>query len=154
VLVYAAARVPAFAALVAGIGVFGALLLGFVLVRRTDDLLPWALAMLGVAYTVSLFMHGSAVDEAAPLVAAGLLLCGELAAWSLDERHAIAAEREVVLRRALGLGALVLAGLGAATAVVAFAAWSAGGGLAWTTLGAAAAVVVVGVAAQLVRRTA
>ena len=46
------------------VGVFGALLLAFVLVRRMDDLLPWALGMLGVAYTVSLFVHGSAVDEA------------------------------------------------------------------------------------------
>jgi len=153
VLAYAAARVPSFAALVAAIGVFGALLLAFVLVRLADDLLPWALAVLGVAYTVSLFVHGAAVDEAAPLVAAGLLLCGELAAWSLDERHAIAAEREVVLRRALALGALVLAGLGGAAAVVAFAASSAGDGLVWTALGAAAAVLVVGVAAQLARRT-
>lgn len=153
-LAYAAARVPSFAALVAGVGVFGAVLLAFVLVRRVDDLLPWALGMLGVAYTISLYVHGSAVDDAAPLVAAGLLLCGELAAWSLDERHAIAAERDVVLQRALALGALVLAGLGAAAAVVAFAASSAGNGLAWTALGSVAAVLVVGVAAQLVRRTA
>ena len=153
-LAYAAARVPAFAALVAGIGVFGALLLALVLVRRMDDLLPWALAVLGIAYTVSLFVHGSAVDEAAPLVAAGLLLCGELAVWSLEERHAIAAEREVVLRRAFALAALVLAGAAAAAAVIASAASSAGGGLAWTALGSAAAVLVVGVAALLVRRTA
>lgn len=153
-LAYAAARVGSFAALVAGVGVFGAVLLAFVLVRRADDLLPWALAMLGVAYTISLYVHGSAVDEAAPLVAGGLLLCGELAAWSLDERHAIAAERDVWLQRALALGALVLAGLGAAAAVVAFAASSAGNGLAWTALGSVAAVLAVGVAAQLVRRTA
>jgi hypothetical protein len=154
VLAYAAARVPSFAALVAGVGVFGAVLLAFVLVRRVDDLLPWALGMLGVAYTISLYVHGSAVDDAAPLVAAGLLLCGELAAWSLDERHAIAAERDVVLQRGLALGALVLAGLAAAAAVIAFAASSAGDGLAWTALGSVAAVLVVGVAAQLVRRTA
>ena len=152
-LAYAAARVPSFAALVAAIGAFGAVLLAFVLVRRTDDLLPWALAVLAVAYTISLFVHGAAVDEAAPLVAAGLLLCGELAAWSLDERYAIAAERAVVLRRALALGALVLAGLGASAAVVAFTASSAGNGLAWTALGAAAAVLVVGVVARLARRT-
>ncbi len=145
VLAYAAARVPSFAFLVAAVGVFGALLLAFVLVRRVDDLLPWALGMLGVAYTISLFVHGSAVDDAAPLVAAGLLLCGELAAWSLDERHAIAAERDVWLQRALALGALVLAGLGAAAAVVGFAASSAGDGLAWTVLGSVAAVLAVGV---------
>jgi hypothetical protein len=146
--------VPAFAGLVVGIGLIGALLLAVVLVRNTDEFLPWALVCLGVAYTVSLFVHGSAVDAGAPLVAAGMLLCGELAAWSLDARHAIAAEREVVLRRALALAALTLAGLGAAAAVIAFAASSFGGGLGWTVLGAVAAVAVVGLAAQLVRRTA
>ncbi|HXY82009.1 MAG TPA: hypothetical protein VEH55_11620 [Gaiellaceae bacterium] len=153
-LAYAAARVPSLAGLVVAIGLLGALLLAFVLVRRADDLLPWALAVLAVAYTVSLFVHGAAVDQAAPLVAAGLLLCGELAAWSLDERHGMAAERAVVLRRALALGTLVLAGLGASAAVVAFTAASAGNGLAWTAVGAAAAVLVVGTAARLARRTA
>jgi hypothetical protein len=152
VLAYAAARAPNVAALVAGIGAVGAVLLAFVLVRSADELLPWALVFLGGAYAVSLFVHGASVDEGAPLVAAGLLLCGELAAWSLDERHAIAAERDVVLRRAVALAALALAGLGAAAAVIAFAAAPAGGGLGWTVLGAAAAVLVVGLAAQLARR--
>jgi hypothetical protein len=152
VLAYAAARAPDVAALVAGIGAVGALLLAFVLVRGVDELLSWALVLLGGAYTVSLLVHGAAVDEGAPLVAAGLLLCGELAAWSLDERHAIAAEREVVLRRAVAVALLALAGLGAAAAVVGFAAAPAGGGLGWTVLGTAAAVLVVGVAAQLARR--
>jgi hypothetical protein len=152
VLAYAAARVPDVAALVAGVGAVGALLLAFVLVRGVDELLSWALVLLGGAYTISLFVHGAAVDEGAPLVAAGLLLCGELAAWSLDERHAIAADREVVLRRAVAVALLALAGLGAAAAVVGFSAAPAGGGLGWTVLGAAAAVLVVGVAAQLARR--
>ena len=153
-LAYAAARVPNVAALVAGIGAVGAVLLAFVLVRSADELLPWALIFLGGAYAVSLFVHGASVDESAPLVAAGLLLCGELAAWSLDERDAVAAEREVVLRRAVALAALALASLGAAAAVIAFAAAPAGGGLGWTVLGAAAAVLVVGLAARLARRPA
>ena len=59
-----------------------------------------------------------------------------------------------MLQRGLALGALVLAGLGAAAAVIAFAASSAGDGLAWTALGSVAAVLVVGLAAQLARRTA
>jgi len=152
VLAYATARVSSVAALVAGIGAFGGVLLGLVLVRSAGALLPWALVFLGGAYTVALFVHGAGVDEGAPLVAAGLLLCGELAAWSLDERHAIAAERDVVLRRAVALTVLALAGLAAAAAVVGFAAAPAGGGLGWTMLGAAAAVLVVGIAAQLARR--
>ncbi len=68
--------------------------------RRADDVLPWALVLAGVAYAVPLFVRGRGVDEGAPLVAAGLLLCGELAAWSFDERWAIRAERAVVLARA------------------------------------------------------
>ena len=154
VLAYAAVRVPAYAGVVVGIGLVGALPLAAVLVRSSEEFLPSALVCLGVAYSVSLFAHGSAVDARAPLVAGGMLLCSELAAWSLDARHGIAAERAVVLRRALALAALTLAGLGAAAAVVAFAASSYGGGLGWTVLGAVAAVAVVGLAAQLVRRAA
>jgi hypothetical protein len=45
----------------------------------------------------------------------------------------------------------VLAGLGASALVLALAAAPVGGGLAWTVLGAAAAVVVVGLAARLSR---
>jgi hypothetical protein len=130
----------------------GALALAFVLVRGLDGLLPWALAALGAAYAVSLVLHGSGVDGAAPLVAAGLLVCGELAAWSLDERHGIAAERPVWLARAWALAALVAASVAAAGLVVALSL-APGNGLAWTVAGSAAAVLAVGLAVRLGRRT-
>ena len=153
VLAYAAIREPAFAGLITGIGAVGAVLLGFVLARRMDELLPWALILLGVAYTLSLVVHSHGVDGGAPLVAAGLLVCAELAVWSLDERHAIAAERPVVAGRATALGALIIASIAAAALVVALSL-APGSGLAWTALGAAASVLVVAVAVRLSQRAA
>jgi hypothetical protein len=150
VLAYAALREPKIATLVCGIGAIGAVLLAFVLVRRLDDLLPWAVIPLGIAYSVSLLLHGAGVDGGAPLVAAGLLLCAELAAWSIDEEFAIPAERAVVLARASALAALVLGSLVVATVVVSLSLVPASG-LAWTVLGTAAAVGVVGLAVRLAR---
>jgi hypothetical protein len=126
-------------------------LLLFALLRRANDVLPWAIVLLGVAYAIPLFVHGRAIDDAAPLVGAGLLLCSELAAWSFDERWRIRAERSVVVARGTAVALLVLAGLGASGLVVALAAAPVGGGLAWTVLGAAAAVLVVGLVARLSR---
>lgn len=153
VLAYAALREPKLAALICGIGAPGVVLLVFVLVRRLDNVLPWVLIPLGIGYTVSLVVHGSSVDGGAPLVAAGLLLCAELAAWSLDERDSIRTERSVVTARASALAALVLAGLAVAALVVGLSVMPAGG-LAWTVLGAAASVLVVAIAVQLARRPA
>jgi hypothetical protein len=151
VLAYAASREPKFVLLIAGIGAIGAGLLVFVLVRRADELLPWALISLGIAYTASLVLHGSAVDGGAPIVAAGLLACAELAAWSLDEQHAISAERAVVVARAAALGTLVAVSIAVSGLVVALSL-APGTGLAWTVLGAAASVMAVGVAVRLGRR--
>jgi len=153
VLTYSASKEPDFASLIAGIGAVGAVLLMFVLARRMDQLLPWALIVLGSAYTVSLVVHGSGIDGGAPLVAAGLLICAELAAWSLDEQHAIATERPVVVARATALGALVAVSTAAAALVIA-ASLAPGSGLAWTVLGAAASVLVVALVVRLAHRTA
>jgi hypothetical protein len=153
VAAYAVAHASEVGGLVAAIGAVGGALLAVVLVRGAQDLLAWSLATLGAAYAVSLAVSGRAVDEAAPLVAVALLLCAELAAWSLDERWRIAAEPAVVRRRALALGGLAAAGLLAATLVIAVAAAPAGRGLAWTTLGAAAAVCAAGAGVAVSRRS-
>jgi hypothetical protein len=152
VLAYAVAHASEVGGLVAGIGAVGAVLLAAVLVRGAQELLGWSLATLGGAYAVSLAVSGRAVDEAAPLVAAALLLCAELAAWSLDERRRIAAQPAVVRRRAVALAILAGAGLAAAALVIAVAAAPAGRGLAWATLGAAAAVCAVGAGVAVARR--
>ena len=135
------------------LGGAGALLLVLLLVRARAELVPWPPALLGVAYAVELVIRGPRVDEGAPLVAVGLLLCGELAAWSIDERLPIVAERAVVQARAVALGALAFGSLTLAVLVVALAAAPAGSGLAWTILGAGSAVGVVGLAVRLARRS-
>ena len=134
----------------------GAVLVLHVLVlalwRGLEELLPAAMVCLGGAYTAAAITHGASVDERAPLVAAGLLLCCELAAWSLDERPWSAAERAVVRARAAALAALVGGALAAAALVVAVAAAPAGRGLEWTAAGAASAVLVVALAIRAGRR--
>jgi hypothetical protein len=148
VVAYVATRHPPIAIVAVLLGAVGALMLLFVLVQRVAELLPWSLALVGIAYTIAILARGSVVDEGAPLVGVALLLCAELATWSLDERRAIAAERAVVVARATALAVLALAGLGVGALVLALAAAPVGGGLAWTALGAAAAVLVVAIAAR------
>ncbi|HET8895400.1 MAG TPA: hypothetical protein VFM96_15025 [Gaiellaceae bacterium] len=150
-LAYAVAREPAFAAAIAGIGGIGAVMLAFVLVG-SEELLVWAIACLGGAYALSLVAHGSAIDPRAPLVALGLFACAELASWSLQERHARATPHAITGARAFAVAALALSGLAAAALVLAISAVPAGNGVAWTVLGAAAAVAILGVAARLAQR--
>lgn len=144
-MAYSVTREPTLAPLIAPVAAFGALLLVFVLIRRTDDLLGWAILLNGLAYAGATIAHGTHVDEAAPLVGVALLLCAELSTWSLDERWSIEAERSVHAARLAGVAALGVAGLAVSALVVALATASIGGGLVWTMLGAAAVVGVLAV---------
>jgi hypothetical protein len=152
VLAYTLSRSGKAAPATGAIGGVGALLLVVLLARARAELVPWPPALLGVAYAVELVIRGPHVDGAAPLVAVGLLLCGELAAWSIDERFPIAVERAVIQARAVALGALSFGSLVIAALVVALASAPAGSGLAWTVIGAGSAVAVVGLAVGLARR--
>jgi hypothetical protein len=149
---YAATREAAVAPVVLTIGALGVLLLLFMLVRRVTELLGWTIVLGGLAYAIAFLAHGTHVDEVAPLVGAGLLLSSELATWSVDARWPVAADRAVVVSRAIAVCGLCLAGLAAGALVVGLTAAPVGGGVAWTALGAAAAVLVVAVAARLARR--
>jgi hypothetical protein len=145
VFAYSVTREPTLAPLIAPVAAFGGLLLLFVLVRRTDDLLGWAILLNGLAYAGATIAHGTHVDEAAPLVGVALLLCAELSTWSLNERWSIRAERGVHAARLAGIASLGVAGLAVSALVVALATASIGGGLVWTMLGAAAVVGVLAV---------
>ena len=134
------------------LGAVGALFLLWSLVRASVEMIPWAIGLVAVGYGVALVVRGRHLDEAAPLVAVGLFLCAELASWSIDERLAIPSERAVVLARAFALGALALASLAVAALAVGLSAAPIGSGLAWTALGAASAVGIVGAAVALARR--
>lgn len=134
------------------LGGVGAMLLGFVLVRGLLDLLGSALLFAGACYVLGLFAGGHVLDEAAPLVAAALLACAELAAWSLEDRPRVSADQGLTFARGRAVALLVLSGLAASALVLVVAAAPVGGGLAWTVLGASAAVAVVAVIGRLSRR--
>lgn len=135
-----------------GIAGLGLLVLAYALVRGREAPVAAALATLGLAYTLALLARGHAVDQGSPIVAAALLLAGELAAWSTAERDAITAERSVWTSRALGVAGLALGGLAIATLVVALSAAPTGRGLGWTTLGAVATVAAIALATVFARR--
>jgi hypothetical protein len=149
VLAWACALSPRFMPVLLFLGGCGLALLGLVLVRGLDDLLGTAVLLLGVCYVLGLLVGRHTLDEAAPLAAAGLLLSTELAAWSLEERVRVHAARRLWFARAAAVAVLVLGGLLASSLVLAVAATSVGGGLAWSFAGATAAVLAVVVAARL-----
>lgn len=111
-----------------------------------------SLFLAGATYVGFLVLDHPGVDPAAPLVAVLLLLSGELAAWSLDERWAMRMDSGIVWRRAVALSVLALVGLALSTLAVGLSAAPATHGLPWTILGAIAAVAVAGTAITLVRR--
>ena len=123
----------------------------FALVRG-GALLGLALWLAGATYIAGIVAAGRAVDATAPVVAVLLLLCGELAAWSLDERLRIRADDLLEWRRGAALGGLALAGLVVSALILALSAVPAGHGLFWTALGAAAAIGAAGTAVAFARR--
>jgi hypothetical protein len=60
-------------------------------------------------------------------------------------------ERRVLVARGTAIGLLVVGGVAVSALVLALAAAPVGGGLAWTILGAASAVGVIGLATRLAR---
>ena len=151
VLADAVARDSKIAFVTAVLGGVGLVLLAFMLVLGWQGSLPAALLLLGGAYAAAIFVHGASVDERAPLVAVGLLLCGELASWSLEQRIPVAAAPGVVRARVVAVSALCGAGLAASALVIAAAAAPTLRGLTFTAAGAAAAVLAVALAVRLVR---
>jgi hypothetical protein len=111
-----------------------------------------ALFLAGGTYIAAVAAAGDRIDASAPFVAALLLLCGELSAWSFDERFEIRTEPQLVWRRGAAIAALELAGLALATLVVALSAVGPNHGLGWTVLGAAAAVGAAGAGIWVARR--
>ena len=125
-------------AFVPGLGVGAALLVVALLWGGRG--LGAALFLAGASYVAATAAAGATTDATAPLVAALLLLCGELAAWSLDERFEIRPERVLTLRRGAAVAVLAFAGLAVAALVVSLSAVGPNHGLGWTVLGAAAAI--------------
>ena len=111
-----------------------------------------ALFLAGGTYVAAVAAAGDQIDASAPLVAVLLLLCGELASWSVDERLGIRAEQQLLWRRGAAVTGLALAGLVVSALVIALSAVPPGHGLDWTALGAAAAVGAAGTGIWVARR--
>lgn len=105
-------------------------------------LVPVAAALAGGLYGVELAIADAPLDPAAPAVAAGLLLCAELAYWSLEERVRWRGEAGDGLRRAAVVALLAVAALLVAGALLALVDAVRARGLALDLVGAAAAVTV------------
>ena len=111
-----------------------------------------ALFLGGAVYVAFVVSDENHAEATAPLVAVLLLLCGELTAWSLDERPRMRADESLAWRRGAAVGALALAGLTVSVLLVGLSAVPAGHGLAWTVAGAAAAVAAAGTGIWVARR--
>jgi hypothetical protein len=131
--------------------VLGAVALGVALAFGGEGL-GAALFLAGGTYLAAVASAGDHVDASAPLMAALLILCGELTAWSVDERLEIRAEPQLAWRRGAAVAVLALAGLAVAALLVALSAVPPNHGLAWTVLGAAAAVGAAGTGMWVARR--
>jgi hypothetical protein len=110
---------------------------------------PWALAALVAEYGAAL-RSGGGVDTAAPLYAAALFACAELAYWSCDLRRVGVVDPRALSTRltaVAGMTALGALAAGAATAAASVAA--SGTGVTPVVLGTVCAIGVVGVLAWL-----
>jgi hypothetical protein len=105
-------------------------------------LVPVAAAIGGGLYAAELAIDDAPLDVAAPAVAAGLLLCTELAYWSLEERTRWRGEPGDGLRRAAFVALLGVAALLVAAVLLALVDAVRARGLALDVLGAIAAAAV------------
>jgi hypothetical protein len=133
-------------------GALGGVLFATTLVTATEELLPWALGVLGAEYAGSLYVPGGATAGAAPLYGAGVLLLSEVTAWSLSLRTRMREEPPVLLLRLTAVAVATAASALLGLLLVALATANTGGGVGWTAVGTAAAVGAVALVVRAVRR--
>ena len=98
------------------VGALAFLALVAAIVLAWSQLVPVAAALAGGLYGLELAVADAPLDVAAPAVAVALLLCAELAYWSLEERTRWQGDAGDGVRRAalvllLGVGAFFVAAL-------------------------------------------
>lgn len=137
-------------------GVAAVLVLALALWRGWAAPVAWGLALLAASYALALSLgpERATIDASAPVVAAALLVVGELAYWSLDLRDPGRWEGPLLARRLAVLGVLALVSLALGSLVVTFTSLGVRGGVALTMMGVAAAVATFAVLAGLARRAA
>jgi hypothetical protein len=127
------------------------LLLGLAL--RWSAALTTGLVVLGAQQAVRLGLGTDSFDEWAPLTAAALLLCAELAWWSIEPRVPAWAQPELALRRITVIGALCAGGSAIGAVMLVAAGASLNGGVALELAGIVAATAAVAVVAYAARST-
>ena len=103
----------------APLGLLGVVLLAAAMVRPRAGLVPWSLALLGGGYGLALVLVDGDLDARAGFFAAGLLLAGELAYWSVEARRWPHEESAAARSRLAGLVVLALAAATIGTLLVA-----------------------------------
>jgi hypothetical protein len=133
-------------------GVVGVLLLAGGLARPTARLVPWALAALAAGYGAALVLVDADLDARAGFFAAGLLVVGELALWSVEARRWPLEERGATGARLAGILVMVLAVATIGTLLVAAGAVVPAGAEAVQAVGVVGAVGALLTLALLARR--
>jgi hypothetical protein len=132
------------------VGLGGAAALAVALAGRWQELLPWAIALLGAQYAASLLLRDGGIDALAPLYAAGLLVTAELAHWAVGRGPS---PRTVVVSRVGALFALALGTAAAGMVLLAASEGSSGGGLGLDLVGLTAATAALGLVTWLAWRS-
>lgn len=134
-----------------GVPVPAALLAGLAL--RWSGALTGAILLLGAQQAVRLAIGDDVLDEWAPLVAGALLLCAELAFWSIEPRIPAWSQPGLALRRLAGVVLLCLLGAGVGAAMLVAAGSSLSGGVPLELVGILAATGAVALLAHVARRS-
>jgi hypothetical protein len=135
---------------VGGVALAALVVLALALARPFPSLVPWALVLLGAAYTWRL--ADGPLDEWAPIYAGGFVAVAELGYWSLELRGRAHEAARLIDRRAALIAAVALVGVAGAALVLAATAVGVGSGVASDLLGVAAAIGALAVVASLARR--
>jgi hypothetical protein len=136
-------------AVLGALGLVAVAILGVAVATGRAAPLPWALAVLVAEYGGAL-RTGGGVDAAAPLYAAALFACAELAHWSCDLRRVGIVDRRSLSTRLTAVASMTALGaLGAGVATAAASVADSGAGVTPIAFGTVCAIGVVAVLAWL-----
>jgi hypothetical protein len=137
--------------LLLSLGAAGVLWLAIGLMVRWNAPLVLGIACLGAEQSVRLATGPSTVDPWTPLYAAGFLLAGELAWWSIEPRVPAWSDWQLLVRRLSAIAGCCVGGALLAALVVLAAGAPLTGGVGLELVGVAAAVTTIAIVAVVAR---
>ncbi|HEX5248036.1 MAG TPA: hypothetical protein VFW14_00085 [Gaiellales bacterium] len=120
------------------------------MLARWEAGVVWSVALAAAAYAAALALAGGPTDQAAPLVAAGLVIAAEVGQWAVELARPAAVDRGIVPRRAASIVLLAAAGAAAGSALL-LVSHAAAGGIFLTAAGLAAAAAAMVLVTRLAR---